>query len=78
MAGVLAYFGFDPDRMRSSSFKNSAVSSAGVFGGGLRKGITSDMAGPPLYKSALQVLSSPSIGAFLRHGFFRRPGIRLN
>jgi hypothetical protein len=67
--GPFCHFDFrDSDRMRSSSFKNSAVSSAIVLGGGLGgKGITSDIgrtslvmqarAGRPLFRA---------IGAFLR------------
>jgi hypothetical protein len=48
-AGPFSYFFFcDSDLMRSSNFRNSAVSSSIVFEGRFWKGITSDMAEPPL------------------------------
>jgi hypothetical protein len=48
--GRFSYFDFcDEDLMRSSSFRNSAVSSSIDLEGGLGgKGITSDKVGPPL------------------------------
>ena len=48
-AGPLSYFFFcASDLMRSSNFRNSAVSSSIVFEGRFWKGITSDKAEPPL------------------------------
>jgi hypothetical protein len=47
MAGLLSYFGLIDLVMRSSSFKNSAVSSSFGLEGGLRKGITSDIGSSP-------------------------------
>jgi hypothetical protein len=60
------------DRMRSSNFRNSAVSSSMLLEGRFWKGITSDMVEPPLgYDRAAPVIL-PAIGAFLRHGSFSR------
>jgi len=71
----------DDDLMRSSNFKNSAVSSAGVFvdvfveflDGGLGgKGITSDMGEPPLSHIRAGPSLSCAIAAFLRRRFSSR------
>jgi hypothetical protein len=70
LPGFFAYFGFDdPDRMRSSSFRSSAVSSAIVLVGGLRKGITSAMLEFPLGQAALPALTLPQLAHFCGTGF---------
>jgi hypothetical protein len=63
--------------MRSSSSKNSAASSCFGLGGGLRKGITSDI-GPSLDASPRSISFSPAIAAFLRQQFCLRFRIRHN
>jgi hypothetical protein len=66
------------DRMRSSNFRNSAVSSSMLLEGRFWKGITSDMVEPPLgYDRAARAIL-PAIAAFLRRGLFHRLGIRHN
>jgi hypothetical protein len=70
--GRFSYFDFcDEDLMRSSSFRNSLVSSSIDLEGGLGgKGITSDKVEPPLVHVRAVCLSSPAIDAFLRRSFF--------
>ena len=76
--GRFSYFDFcDEDLIRSSSFRNSAVSSSIDLEGGLGgKGITSDMVEPPLVHVRAVCLSSPAIDAFLRRACSRRVGNR--
>ena len=78
--GLFSYFVFfDEDLMRSSSFKNSAVSSSIDLEGGLGgKGITSDMGRTSLGTRPRRISFSPAIAAFLRRTFLRWLGIRHN
>jgi len=78
--GLFSYFDFfDEDLMRSSSFKNSAVSSSIDLEGGLGgKGITSDMGRTSLGTRPRRLSFSPAIAAFLRRTFLRWLGIRHN
>jgi hypothetical protein len=64
----------DEDLIRSSSCRNSAVSSAIDFGGLGGKGITSDIGRTSLVNG---VSFSCAIAAFLRRSFARAPGMRL-
>jgi hypothetical protein len=75
-----SYFDFfDEDLMRSSSFKNSAVSSSIDLEDGLGgKGITSDMGRTSLGTRPRRLSFSPAIAAFLRRTFLRWLGIRHN
>jgi hypothetical protein len=71
-AGTFSYFGFDDGLTRSSSFKNSAVSSSFRLEGGLEKGITSDTVEPPCYKVfALYLLTPPQLLHFCGERSFR-------
>jgi hypothetical protein len=74
-AGLFFYFGFDDDLMRSSSFKNSAVSSSFGLEGGLLKGIISDTVELPATKSALYVLTPPQLPHFCGERLLWRLGI---
>jgi hypothetical protein len=86
--GLFAYFSLawnssiwifcDEDLIRSSNRRNSAVSSAIDFGGGLGgKGITSDMGRTSLGAIPRGVSFGWEIAAFLRRRFSRPPGMRL-
>jgi hypothetical protein len=86
--GLFAYFSLawnasiwifcDEDLIRSSNRRNSAVSSAIDFGGGLGgKGITSDMGRTSRGFIPRDVSFSCPIAAFLRRSFSRAPGMRL-
>ena len=78
--GRFAYFDFcDEDLMRSSSLRNSLVSSSIDLEGGLGgKGITSDMGRTSLGTRPRRFSFSRAIGAFLRRRAFRRSGICHN
>lgn len=71
MPGLFFYFFFCPaDLMRSSSFRNSAVSSSGLLEGRFWKGITSDMGRTSLgATTALYGSFCRQILHFLRHMF---------
>jgi hypothetical protein len=71
LPGLFFYFFFCPaDLMRSSSFRNSAVSSSGLLEGRFWKGITSDMGRTSLgATTALCGSFCRQILHFLRHMF---------
>jgi hypothetical protein len=71
MSGLFFYFFFCPaDLIRSSSFRNSAVSSSGLLEGRFWKGITSDMGRTSLgATTALCGSFCRQILHFLRHMF---------
>ena len=71
MPGLFFYFFFCPaDLIRSSSFRNSAVSSSGLLEGRFWKGITSDMGRTSLgATTALCGSFCRQILHFLRHMF---------
>jgi hypothetical protein len=70
--GLLSYFAFlDEDLMRSSSLRNSAVSSSIDLEGGLGgKGITSDIGRTSLGTHPRRTLSSRKFAHFCGAGFF--------
>jgi hypothetical protein len=68
----------DEDLIRSSSCRNSAVSSAIDFGGLGGKGITSDIGRTSLDATPRGISFCFAIGAFLRRRFSRTPATRHN
>lgn len=77
--GLFSYFFFCPsDLMRSSNFRNSAVSSSTLLEGRFWKGITSDMVEPPLGARPRCMGILPAIAAILRRRSLRWLGIRHN